>query len=70
MPRYDYQCGDCQEVFECERPMAESSEPVLCPCGGAAKRLYSLPQVSYNHWIPDPREMDGEKEFIAAGGYD
>lgn len=70
MPRYDFQCGECEGVFECERPMVQAGEPVFCDCGGAAKRLYSRPQLSFNHWVPDPKEMNGEAEFIAAGGYE
>ena len=70
MPWYDFQCGECNQVFERKRPMVQSGDPAFCFCGGASKRLYSRPQISLNHWIPDPREMNGEKEFIAAGGYE
>ncbi|MER6999695.1 zinc ribbon domain-containing protein [Streptomyces sp. NPDC000410] len=33
MPRYEYRCRSCDDVFELSRPMAESSAPAACPAG-------------------------------------
>ena len=34
MPRYDRQCGECQELFEVSCKIAEKSDPHVCPeCG-------------------------------------
>ncbi|MDT9698474.1 zinc ribbon domain-containing protein [Streptomyces sp. P17] len=33
MPRYEYRCRSCGDVFELSRPMAESGEPAVCPAG-------------------------------------
>ncbi|MFE1951301.1 zinc ribbon domain-containing protein [Streptomyces sp. NPDC059524] len=33
MPRYEYRCRECGELFELARPMAESSAPASCPAG-------------------------------------
>ncbi|HMG31152.1 MAG TPA: zinc ribbon domain-containing protein [Jiangellaceae bacterium] len=33
MPRYDFRCRACGATFEVSRPMADSSEPALCPGG-------------------------------------
>ena len=35
MPRYEYRCRVCGDVFEKARPMAESSDPASCPAGHA-----------------------------------
>jgi putative FmdB family regulatory protein len=33
VPRYEYRCRSCGATFERTRPMAEASEPCLCPEG-------------------------------------
>lgn len=33
MPRYEYRCRTCEDTFEVNRPMAESSAPADCPDG-------------------------------------
>ncbi|MCE5290103.1 MAG: zinc ribbon domain-containing protein [Nocardiaceae bacterium] len=33
MPRYDYRCRSCGMQFEVDRPMAQASEPAICPEG-------------------------------------
>ncbi|WP_328721975.1 zinc ribbon domain-containing protein [Streptomyces sp. NBC_00247] len=33
MPRYEYRCRTCGDTFELSRPMAESSDPAVCPVG-------------------------------------
>lgn len=40
MPRYDYRCPECNEVFEVTHGMRERPE-VVCPtCGAAAQRVF------------------------------
>ena len=33
MPTYAYRCRVCEESFELQRPMSESSAPASCPEG-------------------------------------
>ena len=33
MPRYEYRCRACGDIFERSRPMAESADPCPCPQG-------------------------------------
>ncbi|MER6420548.1 zinc ribbon domain-containing protein [Streptomyces sp. NPDC001137] len=33
MPRYEYRCRSCGDTFELSRPMAQSSDPAVCPAG-------------------------------------
>jgi len=33
MPLYEYQCRDCDTVFETRRPMGQADSPVACPAG-------------------------------------
>ncbi len=35
MPRYEYRCRTCDERFELQRAMSESSAPAACPDGHA-----------------------------------
>lgn len=41
MPRYDYRCAECAQVFEITRPVGDET-PVVCPeCDTPAKRLFT-----------------------------
>jgi putative FmdB family regulatory protein len=33
MARYDFRCRTCDSLFEVERPMAQASDPAVCPDG-------------------------------------
>ncbi|MER5882440.1 zinc ribbon domain-containing protein [Streptomyces sp. NPDC001941] len=33
MPRYEFRCRSCGDTFEVSRPMAQSSDPAVCPAG-------------------------------------
>ncbi|MFC9998316.1 zinc ribbon domain-containing protein [Nocardia sp. NPDC127526] len=33
MPSYSYRCRSCGDTFEKSRPMAEASDPAICPQG-------------------------------------
>ncbi|MGW4648007.1 FmdB family zinc ribbon protein [Kitasatospora sp. NPDC004289] len=33
MPRYDFRCRSCGDTFELSRPMAQASDPAVCPQG-------------------------------------
>ncbi|PLW72721.1 FmdB family transcriptional regulator, partial [Streptomyces sp. DJ] len=47
MPRYDYRCRACGTTFELSRPMAESSDPAVCPEGhGDTVKLLSTVAVT------------------------
>lgn len=50
-----------------------SDGPVKCSdisCQFMAFWQPAMPQVSFNHWVPDPREMNAHKERVAAGMYE
>ncbi|MDW3214585.1 MAG: zinc ribbon domain-containing protein [Ilumatobacteraceae bacterium] len=43
MPRYEFRCRSCDDVFEVRRPMNESGDPASCPSGHAdTVRLLSV----------------------------
>jgi putative FmdB family regulatory protein len=43
MPRYEYRCRSCDEVFELRRSMSDSDAPAFCPQGHAeTSRLLSV----------------------------
>jgi putative FmdB family regulatory protein len=53
MARYDYQCGDCELIFEVEKPMS-APHPDTCPkCDGKKVGRYfsSVPNIGF------PREI-------------
>ena len=33
MPRYEFRCRECSDVFEVNRPMSASGDPADCPAG-------------------------------------
>ncbi|MGA4848630.1 FmdB family zinc ribbon protein [Streptomyces sp. G5(2025)] len=46
MPRYEYRCRSCGDMFELSRPMAESGDPAVCPEGhGDTVKLLSTVAV-------------------------
>lgn len=55
MPRYDFRCSNCGEVFELVRTFSQSSEPATCPaCKGMANRImatdFTVFSKSYTGW--------------------
>lgn len=42
MPRYDFQCDSCGEVFEVKRGFHESGPVACAKCGGTTQQVYSL----------------------------
>ncbi|MFZ9930649.1 MAG: FmdB family zinc ribbon protein [Ilumatobacteraceae bacterium] len=43
MPLYEFRCRTCESTFEVRRPMAEASDPAICPEGHeGAVRLLSV----------------------------
>ena len=65
MPRYDYRCDPCDEVFEIERPTSDRSE-VACPsCGTIARRVFTPVGVvlkGSGFHATDYRSGSGEKK--------
>ncbi|MBF6350808.1 MULTISPECIES: FmdB family zinc ribbon protein [Nocardia] len=33
MPSYEFRCRSCGDTFEVNRPMAQASDPAVCPDG-------------------------------------
>jgi putative FmdB family regulatory protein len=60
MPRYEYKCSTCGEVFERTKRMSESSDPDTCLCGGSGERIISriAPQHDKMVRMGDPRLLD------------
>lgn len=69
MPLYEYRCS-CGKEALIEKPMSMSSQTEHCFCGKIMRRIYQASCINWNHWVPDYRQMDGEKEAIAAGMYE
>jgi putative FmdB family regulatory protein len=41
MPRYDFQCPECETTFEVARPASERDAPSCPDCGEEAKRVFT-----------------------------
>ncbi|MGB3327872.1 MAG: zinc ribbon domain-containing protein, partial [Thermomicrobiales bacterium] len=56
MPRYDFQCKTCGEIFEATRTFATATDPAACPsCGQPAPRLLRMPTLVRSRFsAPDP----------------
>ena len=68
MPDYDYHCDYCQKTRTVTKPMKVAHRQERCrSCRAVMQRVFEVPIVNWNHWVPDLRQMDGEKEAIAAG---
>ncbi|MET8761427.1 zinc ribbon domain-containing protein [Lentzea sp. NPDC004782] len=47
MPTYEFRCRTCDDTFELQRPMSESSAPASCPDGHAdTVKLLSMAGIS------------------------
>ena len=65
LPRYEYECKECQTRFDVARPSEEASQPYACPfCGAAARRVFSAPKLLFK---ADPR--DSRPVWHAHGGF-
>lgn len=54
LPRYEYECKECQTRFDVARSPEEASQPYACPfCGAAARRVFSAPKLLFK---ADPRD--------------
>lgn len=73
MPLYEFKCPVCkkrQEDLYNNADEARLDRP-FCNCNGTVKPMdFVFPKPRLNFWSVDPMEMDGEKEFIDAGGYE
>lgn len=60
----------CGKIY-IEDDFSRWSDWLRCKCGERVfKKDTSSPLINFNNWKPDFRQMDGEKEFTAAGGYE
>ena len=53
MPRYDFSCPTCRQVFEKNIPFGSNLSDVSCPVGHKhARQIYRAPQVVFkgNGW--------------------
>jgi sirohydrochlorin cobaltochelatase len=65
LPRYEYECKECQTRFDVARSPEEASQPYACPfCGGAARRVFSAPKLLFK---ADPR--DSRPVWHSHGGF-
>jgi putative FmdB family regulatory protein len=70
MPRYDYICTECTEIFEARHSM-DSKAPVMCPVcktGLTRRIILSMPATQYNWWNASASEDASgvSKRFRAA----
>lgn len=55
MPRYDFQCLECEAVIEVELPMSEATRAQICPvCESPAERIFTMPKLLFR---ADPRDV-------------
>jgi putative FmdB family regulatory protein len=47
MPRYEYKCESCGEVFEIQQKFADEPLTVHRKCGGRVERLISAPSLRF-----------------------
>lgn len=47
MPRYEYRCQECGNVFEVQQKFADSPLEVHEQCGGRVERLISAPAIQF-----------------------
>jgi putative FmdB family regulatory protein len=47
MPRYEYKCDGCGEVFEIQQKFADEPLTVHDKCGGHVERLISAPALQF-----------------------
>jgi len=47
MPRYEYKCENCGEVFELQQKFADEPLTVHEKCGGKVERLISAPALQF-----------------------
>jgi len=47
MPRYEYKCEGCGEVFEVQQKFADEPLTVHDKCGGHVERLISAPALQF-----------------------
>jgi putative FmdB family regulatory protein len=47
MPRYEYKCEGCGEVFELQQKFADEPLTVHEKCGGRVERLISVPALQF-----------------------
>ena len=62
MPRYDFKCQQCGQVFEATKKMSEPCPP--CQCGGeTAVHFSSVPQAHFQGggWAKDNYSSTGSK---------
>ncbi|MFE4259827.1 zinc ribbon domain-containing protein [Streptomyces sp. NPDC056883] len=69
MPRYEFRCRTCEDVFEVSRPMAESSAPADCPAGHAdTVKLLSVGAVAVGGTSAAPAAPMGGGGGCCGGG--
>ena len=47
MPRYDYKCRECTDIFELVQSISEAGKGVCPSCGGDGQRVYHAVPVIY-----------------------
>ena len=47
MPTYEYRCRDCGHTFDAVQPMADDSLTVCPECGGALRKVFGAPMISF-----------------------
>ncbi|MCG8921360.1 zinc ribbon domain-containing protein [Lentzea sp. CC55] len=53
MPTYEFRCRTCDDTFELQRPMSESSSPASCPDGHAdTVKLLSMAGIGGTRQAP------------------
>lgn len=66
MPKYDYRCTACEQLFEVTRTMGSTSKEECPSCGAEAKRVFTPVGVAFKgsgfhntDYKPRPKEDGG-----------
>ena len=70
MPRYDYKCHLCGEVFEVQQRFADAPLTVHEGCGGQVERLLSVPMLQFKGtgWYVTDYGRNGKSPSTASNG--
>ena len=70
MPLYDFKCSECGRTAEVSLPMAQSSAPLSCNCGGRMHRIFTTyPHTELNWKAYDRNDTGSDRMVIGATHY-
>ena len=71
MPRYEYKCEGCGEIFELQQKFADEPLTVHDKCGGRVERIISAPALQFKGsgwYVNDYAGKDASKPEASSAG--